>query len=671
MKSSRFSKLRVENLEERTLLAVMAGGAETAVRTAMPTEAATWVVNTLEDPASWDTTDDVVSLREAIERAADGDTVTFDETLAGGTITLNGSKLKVYCGITIDASVVGGITIDAEEQSGVFNIIGGDSDNPVELIGLIITGGSAHGIYNTGVLVIVDSTIAGNTSPLGYGGGGIINDGGRISLTACAISDNSSQTIGGGIWNWNGGSVLLLDCTITGNHSGGYMGSAGGGGVYNGWNDSACVMTLINCTVSGNGTSSYGGGILNDSKSDIVITNSVISENRATGGGGVDNSGRMTMSGTIVSENTANVYFGGGISNQRDGIADVSTCVIMANRVASSIYYAGGGGICSFGDLNCINSTIVANSAYAGGGIFLSSYYTNISSDTTLINTIVAQNWSENGNEIATISEVSGHNNMIGIDPGFKVAPIFESGTLINFDSLDVSLTSISPAIDCGDNSIIITDTDLGGNPRIVNGVVDIGAYEYQGDIHDQLVTPEISTGNRGAYVSCGTNRHQIQWDAIENASAYELQYSADGSNWTTISGTGAATVVTGLTYGHNVQYRVRALGTGYYTDSDWSEIKTFAVCPMDINGDGDVTGVDRTIMMSAWFSEEGDDDYRYCADINGDGDVSGSDLVFLSNNWLCEVGVDDLVYPRPLAAADTVFAEFASAELDVDPDVF
>ena len=29
------------------------------------------------------------------------------------------------------------------------------------------------------------------------------------------------------------------------------------------------------------------------------------------------------------------------------------------------------------------------------------------------------------------------------------------------------------------------------------------------------------------------------------------------------------------------------------------------------------------------------------------------------------------MVYPRPLAASDAVFAEFASAELDIDLDVF
>ena len=149
----RFSKLRVEDLEERTLLAVIAGGPETAVRTIAPTESATWVVNILEDFLDWTGDDDVVSLREAIGRATTGDTIVFDGSLSGGTIALSGSQLTIPVGITIDASGIGGITIDAAEQSGVLNINGGDPNNPVELIGLTITGGSFYGIHNTGVLV--------------------------------------------------------------------------------------------------------------------------------------------------------------------------------------------------------------------------------------------------------------------------------------------------------------------------------------------------------------------------------------------------------------------------------------------------------------------------------------------------------------------------------------
>ena len=187
----------------------------------------------------------------------------------------------------------------------------------------------------------------------------------------------------------------------------------------------------------------------------------------------------------------------------------------------------------------------------------------------------------------------------------------------------------------------------------------------------EPLAAPTITTGAKSVYVSYGANRHYLQWTAVNNASGYDLQYTVDGSNWTSIKTADTAAIVRALTYGTDVTYRVRALGDGSsYADSDWSRAKTFNVCPMDINNDEDISGGDRTLLAQSWLAEEDDDNYHYYADINGDGDVGGADRAYLANNWLAEAGDDGLQYP-PAKRADAFFAEFASADLDVDLGAF
>ena len=637
------------------------------------------VVTTLEDVV--DSEDGVISLREAIGRAIEGDVITFDSSLAGGTIILNGTQLEISTGITIDALDVGGITIDANQQSRIFYTNGGTDENPIEFVGLTITGGDTRGngagIYvKSGTLQIANCSIVGNTTHYSNGGG-IYTENGSLMITDSTFSRNKAND------NCNGGGICIGLSTVIVANSVFSENSAGnmGGGI----NNSNGSLEVVYSIFSEN-TASWGGGIGN-SDGTTVISSSAFLDNYAGVGGGISSYGRtMTISNSTFSKNSANEV-GGAIDNHSGSVMTITNSTISANFVNNSgggIYnqasltvvscnisenvarYYSGGGIYDYGHLTVVNSTIARNSAHSGGGI---GFYG--SSVATITNSILAMNiadtdWTDvNGssstsayNTLSSFTDWTESVNCLVYDP---TQPLFEDA-----ENGDYTLAKYSQALDKGDNSYVESETDLAGNPRIVNEIVDLGAYERQ-----ELAPTVMLTGTRGNYVSYGANRHRLEWKPVADAQKYELAYSTDGLNWNRIKTEENFAIVSGLTYGDTVSYRVRALGEGVFIDADWSDVKSFDVCPMDINNDGMISGSDRSLMAGAWGSELGDEKYRFYADINGDNDVSGSDRSFLGSNWAKEAGDDDLVYPRAVRAVEVVFATYESGDMDADINVF
>ncbi|UCD52859.1 MAG: PKD domain-containing protein, partial [Phycisphaerales bacterium] len=94
----------------------------------------------------------------------------------------------------------------------------------------------------------------------------------------------------------------------------------------------------------------------------------------------------------------------------------------------------------------------------------------------TVINCVL---WGDTGAEIRDYTGSEPSVSFCCIQGGYPGAahsidddPRFENG---------LRLSSASPCIDSGYNDAVDVDWDLRGNPRIVNGVVDMGAYEHQG----------------------------------------------------------------------------------------------------------------------------------------------------------------------------------------------
>jgi hypothetical protein len=268
----------------------------------------------------------------------------------------------------------------------------------------------------------------------------------------------------------NGGSPLIENNTITGNTQAGGDGGCGGGGIKT-WGSSSNPAsptisgnTISNNSVSGGGN---GGGIVACYYGSPIIQNNLIEGNYA-------------------------YNYGGGIEIASDGGALVSQNVIEDNSVGGG---GSGGGVAIYAssDVSLFNNTIVGNSAFdLSSGLYVGSA-SPLSN--TIANNIVVASAGQTGAVCAStwssLSPVFDHNDFFSATGAASSGVCNLSGTPGNITtdplladpvSLDLHLSTGSPAIDAGDDSISpIPSTDFDGAPRIVNGEIDMGAYEYQG----------------------------------------------------------------------------------------------------------------------------------------------------------------------------------------------
>ena len=450
---------------------------------------------------------DQCTLRAAIQEANPTPANVINFNLPpNSTIVLN-SELEGLSGMSMNGPGSNNLTIQRNTAPNTpqFRIFTVTPPAVVKMSGLTITNGHAPdatdfpsgatggGIHNLGTLELRDVVVIGNragdgrkdTIPGGSGGvaGGIASQG-PLALINCVITQNRAgdggpNNIGGGsggVAAAKGGTIIN---TIISNNVAGTSGFNGGQGGGAGGLSAGLETIVVNSLITGNkaGRGGEGSGFVGTQGGD---------------GGGILNSGRMTLINTTVSDNQAGEGgmgttatglggFGGGIYNSAFHQLTIAHSTITGNRTTGH-FGGSGGGISSPLGVGTLKNTIVANNSVATGGAQdgkgpdLHGNFT--SQDYNLIEDISSAN----------IDGVTTH-NITGVDP--KLGPLFNNGGPMPTHGLLPG----SPALDAGNNSNLELDSvDLDGDgnliepipfdqrgtgfPRVLNGTVDIGAFE-------------------------------------------------------------------------------------------------------------------------------------------------------------------------------------------------
>jgi hypothetical protein len=439
------------------------------------------------------------SLRDAIANSSPGDTIDFQSDLSG-TITLTSGELLLGQDLTIAGPGADVITVSGNNASRVFEIA---ASATVDISGLTISAGQATGslngggIENAGTLTVTDSVISGNNAPGNFAGG--IDNTGALTVLTSTVSGNNAGA-GAGITNRGSGPVTVADSTVSGNVS-----NFNGAGLLNA---SGGTLTVTDSVISGNTNfGGNGGGILNGTGT-LFVTDTTISGNssNSAAGGGIDNLDTATVTQSTISGNAA--HSGGG------GIANFGTLTLTESTLSGNTAFGGfGGGIANYsGAITIDGATVSANHTDGtGGGVM------QISGQLTARNTILAGNTAGTSPDINSTLHSQGHNLIGDGTGGSGYDPTDLVGTSANpIDPLlgplqdnggptqTMALLDGSPALGAGDPTNAPDWDQRGpGFPRVVNGAIDIGAFETQDNSPTSAARPLVPF--RGVSFSTGS----------------------------------------------------------------------------------------------------------------------------------------------------------------------
>lgn len=354
----------------------------------------------------------------------------------------------------------------------------------------------------------------GNVSPY-YGGALLIKNSNPI-FDSCIFLKNKANDFGGAIANFNS-NPIISNCKFLGNdvpHN--YSTSEDGraSDIYN--NNSSPIVT--NTLFSDSIVRSSAGSIENVNNSNGSFTNCIFRNCRAFYYGGVclnDSSSPLfkncafldskALGGAIIyNKNHSNSILINCIANVGSFYNDNSNPIFLNSTFANTTFNSYNNSIVTI--TNCINWSTISALASSGD-------IGQTSGSQTIVKNSLTPFFGTNG--------VNG--NIVGINPRLIDITNPAGPDSIYFTADDgLRLCSCSPAINTGSNFAVsgIVE-DISNSPRIFNGIVDMGAYEYQStnltNAKTFFVNASVTGLNNG---STWSNAYKELKSAIQNTCA-------------------------------------------------------------------------------------------------------------------------------------------------------
>ncbi|MDH7914147.1 choice-of-anchor Q domain-containing protein [Winogradskyella sp. SYSU M77433] len=237
---------------------------------------------------------------------------------------------------------------------------------------------------------------------------------------------------------------------------------------------------------------------------------------RSAGGGVYLRGSNLKLKNIIVYGNNADTY-GAGIV-----ILESAPLLLNVNINRNTCNSQGGGLYIHSSSFNSTNVSITSNTATTGSGVY------NRNSSPSFNNCII---WGEiyNGNSSPTYTNSLIEGNTDTSNGNIDATGLIETDIFTDPTNGDFSLISDSPAVNAGNNTAytnaggdLTNDTDLAGNPRVFDGTIDVGAYELQSTLSNNIV----STTDFMVYPNPTTNMLYIKTNL--NNYSYEM-YNIQG----------------------------------------------------------------------------------------------------------------------------------------------